>query len=196
MHRDPLEQWRRRQKPHPTASKYAETLAMLTEARARGRVDSTIFHMIARYEEVVFVSSPTEVDVVIGYAQPHNLILRIGDERYSIPVIDGLATPKQDGSIGRWGIIRIGLDAWALTPSLFAPGVLHAFVVIVGCPENPPWAKSTHCPLCGQPQGLPPEITPDFPRMFACENGECRAKLVFSSLDPVRLQVGAQSTNA
>jgi hypothetical protein len=80
------------------------------------------------------------------------LALRIEGEFYKMPVHDGEpegeqedAAPgvKQWGAMKRYGLERLGPGVWKLSPSLWAPGALHAFIVLRDVPEPAPFARST-----------------------------------------------------
>lgn len=51
------------------------------------------------------------------------------------PKVDG------DGALLAFGAEQITRDVWALTPSLNAPGLIHAFVVLYGVPDPAPWER-------------------------------------------------------
>jgi hypothetical protein len=44
-----------------------------------------------------------------------------------------------DGSMHRFGMMKIGPGTWKVIPSLNVPRVLHAFVVLCNVPEPAPW---------------------------------------------------------
>jgi hypothetical protein len=80
------------------------------------------------------------------------LALRIGGEFYKMPVHDGepegeavdvAPGVKSWGEMERYGLSRLGPGVWMLTPSLWAPGVLHAFIVLRDVPEPAPFARTT-----------------------------------------------------
>jgi len=80
------------------------------------------------------------------------LVLRIECQFYKMPVHDGEPEgTKEDVDLGvkgwgemkRYGLSRLGPGVWKLSPSLWAPGALHAFIVLVDVPEPAPFARST-----------------------------------------------------
>lgn len=72
--------------------------------------------------------------------------------QFSIPArqqsLPGAYEVNQDGSMAVFGLRKLGPGTWLLQPSVNIPGQIHAFVVLCGVPEPPPW---DHCmePLHG-----------------------------------------------
>lgn len=60
-------------------------------------------------------------------------------ESLTLPVQLGDYEQHRDGSVSRFGMRRLGPGTWLLQPSLNMPGKIHAFVVMCGVPEPPPW---------------------------------------------------------
>jgi hypothetical protein len=78
------------------------------------------------------------------------LYLFIDCEPYRMPVhagepegevVDVAPGTKGWAEMKRYGLSRLGPGVWRLTPSLWAPGVLHAFIVLCDVPEPAPFAK-------------------------------------------------------
>lgn len=78
----------------------------------------------------------------------------------SMPLVAGPAQVR-DGTamaMAAWGSKRIAPSVWAIEPSLAQPGFIHAYIVIVDVPSDPP-------PLPPPPSSLPPRPPRRSPQM-------------------------------
>ena len=58
---------------------------------------------------------------------------------YDLPISEDGPIASCAGELEVFGVERIAPGMWSLTPSLNAPGVIHAFIVLYGLPEPAPW---------------------------------------------------------
>lgn len=79
------------------------------------------------------------------------LMVRIDDRLYSLPVregepegelVDVAPGIKAWTTMEYYGLQKLGPGVWRVTPSLFVPGELHAFLVLCDIPEPAPFTQS------------------------------------------------------
>lgn len=114
-------------------------------------IDVGVLHMVVRWHP-----EPQSVktgDAILGPAVGEKLpgpgpVTRLllnmptdGGKRFHLTVPTNLGGPcvGDPEKPTAFGLERIAPGVWVLNPSLLVPGVLHAFVVVVGVPEPAPW---------------------------------------------------------
>lgn len=88
---------------------------------------------VPRAPEIGAIWDGAEVEVIIPQQQGEPVVipLRVEDEG---PRIEG-------NTLVAFGARMFTGGAWALEPSLNIPGTLHAFIVLTGVPDPPPWRQ-------------------------------------------------------
>lgn len=71
-----------------------------------------------------------------------NLLLDLGGDRPLVVPVDPDGPVVKDGKLAAFHIRKLGHGAWALSPSLNMPGILHAFIVVHGAPDPAPWERT------------------------------------------------------
>jgi hypothetical protein len=69
------------------------------------------------------------------------LLLGPGFPPLPLPVQSGEPVVDQDGELLAYGAERVTASVWAITPSLNAVGLIHAFIVLHGVPDPAPWER-------------------------------------------------------
>lgn len=82
------------------------------------------------------------VDLVCGLHEG-SLTILLGPKFPALPIPVEVDGPRLDerGGLACFGVEPIAPGVWALTPSLNAQGLIHAFVVLYEVPSPAPWER-------------------------------------------------------
>lgn len=93
-------------------------------------------------EDVLTPDSIGGEDLVCGW-HDGKLVLMMGPSFPPLPVdvASGGLQLAENGALEAFGASLVTAGVWELVPSLNAPGLLHAFVVLYGVPDPAPWER-------------------------------------------------------
>jgi hypothetical protein len=82
-------------------------------------------------------------DLVFG-ADGWDLKLRLfrDEAPLQIPLTGGPDADVEEDEVTAYGIEHIEGGLWALTPSLYMPGLIHVFITLYDVPSPVPWKRS------------------------------------------------------
>lgn len=133
--------------------KVADLRSILGQFRAQhGRADAGVVHLVAEWAEGVHEYKGD--DVAVGW-WGGRLTFNIGGHLIALPAVVGPpeTIDPQTMAMKAWGLEKLALGAWIVTPSLHQPGSLHAYIVLRGVPVPAPFEAATLAPLLETPAG-------------------------------------------
>jgi len=140
--------------------------------------DQVVLDIVLRWDVRLFTAPHTATVVGDG---PYRLALfAVNHQDHKVQQFidlnfDGF---PEDGPPPRFLMYRLGPGVWKVTPSVVVPGMLHAYLTIIGVPEPLPWqippVDSTAHQVVGK------EVSPGVPDTSDRGDGQQRGYLVLS----------------
>lgn len=121
--------------------KVSDINAALFEMRMKaGSPDRLVMRWNARWTDASIAKAhETTDDLVAGWWGESGLTLNLGGMLVRIPFVVGEPVYDKDGSLKKWGLEQLGPGVWDIAPSYIQPDRFHAYIVLTGVPDIPPW---------------------------------------------------------